>query len=186
MFFLLLCHIIQLCLVEFAKGSGAGLHFTGKYDQRAEFEQWDLSTNGSMSFLFQTHIRSSLLLYQQNKKNGDYLDVFIYKGALRLRIKLGFCKDFVEKLLIEGDYSDSKWHNVTIGLGFKTISFSVDNNKKPKVVTCRNIVKFETLRKRRWSTMYLGGIAINDNFYRNSWANPLIHNEIVNDDRIEW
>lgn len=185
LYFLILCQTLQFCLLEFTYGLGAGLRFTGKYDQRAEFEPWDFSTNGSISFLFQTHIRSALLLYQDTKPRGnDYLDVSINHGVLRLRFYLSFCKKDPENLEIQGQFSDSKWHNVTIGLSFQTISFSVDTTKNYKMIFCQNVATLRNMRRRRAKTLFLGGLPIwvGENYKRNAWSNPSIVDELLSDD----
>lgn len=190
MLFLLVCCIVQFCFAKFGDAAGAGLQFTGKTDQQAEYEPWDFSTrNGTLSFLFQTHKRTGLLLYQDNKRNNrgnDYFDVFIVDGHLRLRFYITFCSGEPEELLIEGDFSDSQWYEVSLGLTDTSISFSVDKTAKSimstaKVIMCPNAGRYDHLRKRRWTAIYLGGI---DLFSRGAlpsigrWASPSIFNEV--------
>ncbi|KAK3742951.1 hypothetical protein QZH41_014194 [Actinostola sp. cb2023] len=176
---LLLLLVFQLCLLGFADAAGAGLQFSGKLDQYAEYETWDFSMNGTLSFLFQTHKRSAFLLYQDNRRNDrgqDFLDVFILNGNIRMRLNIGFCSQGSE-LTVRGDFSDSKWHYVTISLGYKAVSFSVDKTEKSKAVHCENPERFATLRKRRWTAMYLGGIPIFEKFSSMAWSSPTILRE---------
>ncbi|XP_031559742.1 neurexin-3-like isoform X2 [Actinia tenebrosa] len=179
MFLSIFC-VVHLCFLALTNAAGAGLRFSlSRNFPYAEYENWDFTSNGIMSFRFQTHSRTALLLYHDDKRNDrgqDYMDVFIFKGDIRLRFNLGFCQETSE-LTVLGDFADYKWHYVVITLYFKYISISVDKTSVSKIVKCKtpeHVGKFAKMRKRRWASVYLGGIPLNRKWAYEDWSSARI------------
>lgn len=162
MFLSIFC-VFHLCFLAVTNAAGAGLRFKVRENYPfAEYENWDFTTNGMMSFLFQTHKRTALLLYHDNKRKDrgqDYLDVFIIEGNIRLRFNSEFCMQASE-LTINGDFSDFKWHYIVITLDFEYVSISVDKTSVSEKIACKTSEEFTKMRSRRWASIYLGGIPL--------------------------
>lgn len=164
--FLSIFFVFHFCFLAITNAAGAGLRFKVRDHNFpfAEYENWDFSSNGTMSFLFQTHKRTALLLYHDNRRNDkgqDYLEVFIDKGNIRFRFNLNFCKQISELIVTGRDFADYKWHYVVITLDFKYVSISVDNTFISKKVHCKQpefTHEFAKQRRRKWAPIYLGGI----------------------------
>jgi hypothetical protein len=105
------------------------------------------------------------------------MDVFIYEGNIRMRFSLKFCTQQPSEITVYGEFSDSQWHYVVITLGFQHVSISVDKTSASETVKCKDpeyIGEFTVLRKRRWTAMYLGGIAVMKRLGMSLWSSPKI------------
>ncbi|KAK3742936.1 hypothetical protein QZH41_003856 [Actinostola sp. cb2023] len=158
-----------LCLTTLASAD-TGLRFNETNLPFAEYRPWDLSTNGAMEIYFKTAKRYALLLYQDDGEGKDWIDVFLVNGKARLRLRMGTCDR--ENTLLNGNFTDSKWHHLRVKRNFSLTSISVDGVESESL-DCKNTAGSPAKPKPSKSSMYLGGIPLLSK-RPGHWSNPNI------------
>ena len=111
-------------------GESGGYYFLGKLMSHAEYEPWNWRANTTLQFYFKTWSKSKMMMfYQEEKTHGQHMDLFLIKGKLRLRVKMGRNMISIQKRFIEDkvDFADSGWHEVKIELSESEIRFFVNS-----------------------------------------------------------
>ncbi|XP_066018979.1 uncharacterized protein [Pocillopora verrucosa] len=111
-------------------GESGGYYFLGKLKSHAEYEPWNWLANATLQFYFKTWSKSKMMMfYQEEKTHGQHMDLFLKKGKLQLRVKMGQNMVSIQERFIEDkvDFDDSGWHEVKIELSGSEIRFFVNS-----------------------------------------------------------
>lgn len=94
-------------------GSLVGITLEGSATSYAQFHPWKGGANSSVDLEFRTEQRHALLLYTDNSVTGEYFQLSLVDGALRLRYNWG---DGRYGMLTAGSGLSSKeaWHHALI------------------------------------------------------------------------
>jgi leucine-rich repeat transmembrane neuronal protein 1/2 len=112
----------------------SALRFLGESDTYARFPIWNPCQNASISFEFQTRQPTALLLYTDDNGRYDYLQLLLYKGAVRLLIN--FVANENQNVDIEAKtlpLNDGQWHRVEIRRNRMETTLLVDGTQTSKV-----------------------------------------------------
>lgn len=162
---------LLLCLFTIV-AADTGLQFNATKFPFAEFKPWDLSRNGFMEIYFKTAKENSLLLYQDDGEGMDWIDVFLLKGKARLRLRMGIC-DIHEVTSLNGNFTDSKWHHLSIRRNLSQTTIAIDGVEAESIV-CEKTYESPAKPKPSKSSLYLGGIPLFSK-PRGHWSNPRIY-----------
>ena len=165
-------------------GESGGYYFLGKLKSHAEYEPWNWLANATLQFYFKTWSKSKMMMfYQEEKTHGQHMDLFLIKGKLRLRVKMGqnmasFQKRFIEDKV---DFADSGWHEVKIELSGSEIRFFV-NSTDGNVYSADPIPYTEynpsTTSHQNIESLQVAGLAIRKGFKWNELSYPSIFKEV--------
>lgn len=119
---------------------------------------------GTLSFLFNTHKSKAFLAYQDDRTYSNF-DLFIDKGNIRARINFDKCPE--KEFVIQGNFSDSRWHRVRLTRELRNLTLTVDGCHST-FVPC----DMSSSEREEWYVLYVGGIPWSTSY--NSLAKPII------------
>ncbi|EDO47425.1 predicted protein [Nematostella vectensis] len=97
-----------------------------KYGYAVYKPGWSLDYDGYLQMYFKTEKQDAMLLYQDDSHEaGQFMDIFLVNGKLRLRMAIGSCS-YAERT-VNGSFSDLKWHKLVIRRELEETVVSVDN-----------------------------------------------------------
>lgn len=114
---------LSLCLLVLAQTSSCLWFDASSSASYAKCKDWTTPSLGKLTFYFKTGKPDGLLLYK-DEKNFEFLDVSLTGGSVRLRLAMFDCRR--RKALVQGNFSDSKWHRVKIGFNNEKTNITVD------------------------------------------------------------
>ena len=123
-----------------------------------------------------------MMFYQEEKTHGQHMDLFLKKGKLRLRVKMGQNMASDQKRFIEDkvDFDDSGWHEVKIELSESEIRFFV-NSTDGNVYSADPIPYTEynpsTTSHQNIESLQVAGLAIRKGFKGSEMSYPSFFNE---------
>ena len=170
--------------VSRAAGESGGYYFFGEVMSHAEYEPWNWLANATLQFYFKTGRKSKMMMfYQEEKTHGQHMDLFLTKGKLRLRVKMGQNMASIQKRFIEDkvDFADLGWHEVKIELFRSEIRFFV-NSTDGNVYSADPIPYTEynpsTTSHQNIESLQVAGLAIRKGFKWNELSYPSIFKEV--------
>lgn len=119
---------------------------------------------GTLSFLFNTHKSKAFLAYQDDRTYSNF-DLFIDRGNIRARINLDKCPE--KEIVIQGNFSDSRWHRIRLTRELRHLTLTVDGCHST-FVPC----DMSSSEREEWYVLYVGGIPWSTSY--NSLAKPII------------
>ncbi|XP_078001036.1 neurexin-3-like [Glandiceps talaboti] len=128
----------------------SGLEFYGTYTCYAQYEMWDATTNGTLSFQFKTSEKEGLLAYMDDGGQYDFLELKVTEGHVRLRFRIG---DSAQTVMVGDDVNDNTWHTVEVIRNYQKTTLVVDSQRK----TGASIDQEETTLTSK-SDLFFGGI----------------------------
>ena len=164
-------------------GESGGYYFLGELKSHAEYEPWNWLANATLQFYFKTWSKSKMMMfYQEEKTHGQHMDLFLIKGKLRLRVKMGQNMVSIQKRFIEDkvDFADSGWHEVKIELFGSEIRFFV-NSTDGNVYSADPIPYTEynpsTTSHQNIESLLIAGLPIRKGFKGSEMSYPSFFNE---------
>lgn len=124
---------------------------------------------GTLSFLFNTHKPDTFLAYQDDGTYSNF-DLFLINGKIRARVTFDECP--WEELVIEGNFSDSRWHRVRLTRELSNLTLMVDGCHS-QTIPC----DISSPEREKWEALYVGSIPLHISW--NSLANPGIFREAI-------
>ena len=124
---------------------------------------------GTLSFLFNTRKHNTFLAYQDDGTYSNF-DLFLVEGKIRARVNFDKCP--WEQLIIEGNYSDSRWHRVRLTRSLSNVTLTVDGCHSQSIVC-----DISSPERERWHALYIGSIPLH--ITMNSLANPGIFQQAI-------
>ena len=118
---------------------------------------------GTLSFLFNTNKSKAFLAYQQDDRTYSNFDLFIDKGNIRAGTNFDKCPE--KEFVIQGNFSDSRWHRVRLTRGLRNLTLTVDGCHS-QFIPC----DMSSPEKEEWYALYFGSIPLNVS--SNSLAKP--------------
>lgn len=135
-----------------------------------------MSNDGIIEIYFKTATKDALILYQDDGLGHDWIDVFLIKANVRLRLRMGNCH-FVESSTVKGNFTDSEWHQLTVTRNASLTTIAVDGNKADSIV-CEKTLESPVKPRPSKSSLFLGGIPLFSK-QRGHWSNPNIFYEAL-------
>ena len=112
--------------------------FKDKGKSYIQFEQWDASERGTMSFKFKTHSPNGLLMYSDNSGSRTSLPSLILlkleQGKLFVTVQMG-SEDYRSKRsgAIGNDLDDLEWHHVLVKRDGRQTTITLDQNSDKSI-----------------------------------------------------
>ena len=140
-----------------------------EYKSHAAYDASAWRGPGSLSFLFNTNKSDKFLAYQDDRTYFNF-DLFLVNGNIRARVNFDNCP--WEELVVQGNFSDSRWHRVRLTRTLGNLTLSVDECHS-QTIQC----EISSPEEEKWHTLYVGSIS----FYisRNSLAKPGIFRQAI-------
>ena len=124
---------------------------------------------GSLSFLFNTNKSDKFLAYQDDRDYFNF-DLFLVNGNIRARVNFDNCP--WEELVIQGNFSDSRWHRVRLTRTLANLTLSVDGCHSQSI-PC----EIPSSEGEKWDTLFVGSIPLFISL--NSLAKPGIFRQAI-------
>jgi hypothetical protein len=70
-------------------------------------------------------MKNAMVIYEDVGDQGEFLDVFLDEGRIKMRMAIGDCS--YEERVINGSFSDLKWHKLVIRKAKGNTTLSVDD-----------------------------------------------------------
>ena len=135
-----------------------------EYNSHSVYDTCACHGSGTLSFLFNAHKPDAFLAYQDDGTYSNF-DLFLINGKIRARIHFDECP--WKELVIEGNFSDSRWHRVHLTRELSNLTLTVDGCYA-QTIPCN----ISSLEQEKWQALYVGNIPLN--IMWNSLANPSI------------
>ncbi|XP_031570059.1 neurexin-1-like [Actinia tenebrosa] len=123
---------------------------------------WSLINNGALEVWFRTGMKNAMVVYEDDGGKGEFFDVFLVGGKIRMRMQVGYCN--IEKRVINGSFNDLKWHKLVIRKEKKNTTLSVDSIAA-EPIQCSSQLDSMT-------ALYTGHLSIFVRESSNSWTFP--------------
>lgn len=140
-----------------------------EYNSYAEYNASAWHGPGSLSFLFNTNKSDRFLAYQDDRTYFNF-DLFLVNGNVRARVNFDNCP--WEELVIQGNFSDSRWHRVRLTRTLANLTLTVDGCHS-QTIPC----EISSPEGEKWNTLYVGSIPLL--ISQNSLAKPGIFRQAI-------
>ena len=155
MFTLRIVMISVLCLsVIIFISTTWGFELEGSQISYAKFPRWNPCLNGSLSFEFRSTQSNSLLMYMDDGKQWDFIEVKLVGGVVRLRMNLG---NGASILSASQHLDDGGWHKVEIYRNNQETTLVVDSIAQTRSSQGDELA-FGNLTQN--SYVYVGGVPV--------------------------
>ena len=101
-----------------------GFDLEGSQISYAKFPRWNPCLNGSLTFEFRSSQANSLLMYMDDERQWDFIEVKLVGGVVRLRMNLG---NGASILSASQNLDDGNWHKVKIYRNHHETTLVVDS-----------------------------------------------------------
>ena len=93
------------------------------------------SDNSTLVFQFKTLKKHGMLFYMDDE-GANFIDAFLLRGQLRIRLTIGSCKG---KQFINGSFTDLEWHRIILKRTPETVLLTVDNRNASSFKICNRV-----------------------------------------------
>lgn len=131
-----------------------GFDLEGSQISHAKFPRWNPCLNGSLSFEFRTTQGNSLLMYMDDGRQWDFIEVKLVGGVVRLRMNLG---NGASILSASQNLDDGDWHKVEIYRNNQETTLVVDSIAQTRS-SQGDELSFGNITQN--SFVYVGGVPI--------------------------
>lgn len=128
------CCVEMLLAITICHQIGHGRRFmprnktdsTLKYSKFAYsvFSVQHFANNSTLVFQFKTLKKHGMLFYMDDE-GVNFIDAFLLRGQLRIRLTIGSCKG---KQFINGSFTDLEWHRIILKRTPETVLLTVDSH----------------------------------------------------------
>ncbi|XP_068669919.1 uncharacterized protein [Montipora foliosa] len=140
-----------------------------KFNSHTEYDASAWRGTGTLSFFFNTGKSDAFLLYQDDR-SFSYFHFFLVNGTIQATVNFDNCPK--SQLIIRGNYSDGRWHRVSLARQIRHLTITVDGCHS-KNISC----DISSTEREKWEVLYVGSIRID--IPRNSLANPSMADEAI-------
>ncbi|XP_070578769.1 neurexin-3-like isoform X11 [Ptychodera flava] len=119
--------VVSVVLLFSLFSISSGLQFSGSSSCYAQYDMWDATTNGTLSFEFKTAKKEGLLAYMDDGGQYDFLELKVAEGHVRLRYRIG---EAAQTVMLGDDMNDNNWHSVEVMRDFQKTTLIVDGARK--------------------------------------------------------
>ena len=91
--------------------------------------------NSTLVFQFKTLKKHGMLFYMDDE-GANFIDAFLLRGQLRIRLTIGSCKG---KQFINGSFTDLEWHRIILKRTPETVLLTVDNRNASSFKICNRV-----------------------------------------------
>ncbi|CAN8000168.1 unnamed protein product, partial [Ixodes hexagonus] len=102
----------------------------GSSTSYAQLRRWQAGPSATLSLDFQTQEPNGLLLYADDGGHGDFVELKLVEGALRLRLSLGHAGAAPFLLTVGRNLHDGAWHKAEIVRDKEETRLRVDDQKE--------------------------------------------------------
>ncbi|XP_022798887.1 neurexin-1-like [Stylophora pistillata] len=137
-----MCLAITICQQSVHGGLLQRRHSTnntwkyGKFAYSA-YRSVQFTDNSTIVFRFKTTKAHGMLFYMDGGSLQEFIDAFLLNGLLRVRISMGNCSG--KQRLINGSFTDLKWHKLTLRRTSESVTIEVDSFEL--IYLCRGLKK---------------------------------------------
>lgn len=142
------------------------------YNEFNSHTQYDASAwrgTGTLSFFFNTGKSDAFLVYQDDR-SFSYFHFFLVNGTIQATVNFDNCPK--SQLIIRGNYSDGRWHRVSLARQIRNLTITVDGCHS-QTISC----DISSTAREKWKALYVGSIPIG--IPRNSLANPRMADQAI-------
>lgn len=156
---------LVVCLLLMSSSHGA-ITFDGSKSSFAQFHKWQPSSSssgvvGTLSFHFKTHLKNSLLVYQDDGQS-DYISIELKNG--KILTTSGTLSNSV-RVDIGQDLDDMNWHILMVKIAGNSVTLTLD---KSLTKTANNLPKNSALSVSS-GYLYVGGLPRSRSLSSLSW-----------------